>query len=128
MGYRTIEAYIDTQTDSDEVIIDHLASSYIRYQGEKLEKRFYPHCYYHLIRTLDTHHLGRNRGYIPEVLSQLPMQAIVIGIDSDRLIPVEQQMFLAEHLPNATLQVLHSPFGHDGFLIETEKINKIFVA
>jgi len=50
----------------------------------------------------------------------------VIGIDSDRLIPVEQQMFLAEHLPNATLHVLHSPFGHDGFLIETEKINKVF--
>ena len=109
LGYRTIEAYIDTQTDSDEVIMDHLASSYIRHQGEKLEKRFYPHCYYHLIRTLDTHHLGRNRGYIPEVLSQLPMQATVIGIDSDRLIPVEQQIFLAEHLPNAKLHVLHSP-------------------
>jgi homoserine O-acetyltransferase len=127
LSYRTIEAYIDTQTDSDDVIIDHLASSYIRHQGEKLEKRFYPHCYYHLIRTLDTHHLGRNRGYIPEVLNQLPIQATLIGIDSDRLIPVEQQMYLAEHLLNATLHVLHSPFGHDGFLIETEKINTVFV-
>jgi len=126
LGYRTIEAYIDTQTDSDDVLANHLASSYIRYQGEKLEKRFYPHCYYHMIGTLDTHHLGRSRGYIPEVLNQIQMKATVIGIDSDRLIPVEQQMYLAEHLPNATLHVLHSPFGHDGFLIETEKINSVF--
>jgi homoserine O-acetyltransferase/O-succinyltransferase len=126
LGYRTISAYIDTQTDSDDVLTNHLASTYIRHQGEKLEKRFYPHCYYHIIGTLDTHHLGRDRGYLPDVLNQLTMKATVIGIDSDRLIPVEQQMYLAEHLPNASLHVLHSPFGHDGFLIESEKINTVF--
>jgi homoserine O-acetyltransferase/O-succinyltransferase len=128
LGYRTIEAYIDTQTDSDDVLTDHLASTYIRHQGEKLEKRFYAHCFYYMIGTLDTHHLGRNRGYLPDVLNQLTMKATVIGIDSDRLIPVEQQIYLAEHLPNASLHVLHSPFGHDGFLIETEKINSVFLS
>jgi len=128
LGYRTFEAYIDTQTDADDVLTNHLAASYIRHQGEKLEKRFYAHCYYHMINTLDTHHLGRSRGYLPDVLNQLGMKATVIGIDSDRLIPVEQQMYLAEHIPNAQLHVLHSPFGHDGFLIETEKINSVFLS
>jgi homoserine O-acetyltransferase len=128
LGYRTVDAYIDTQTDRDDVIQNHLASSYIRYQGEKLQKRFYAHCYYHMINTLDTHHLGRDRGSISEVLNQLKMKSTVIGIDSDRLIPVEQQIYLAEHLPNASLHIIRSLFGHDGFLIETEKINGIFLA
>lgn len=127
LGYRTFDAYIDTQTDRDDVVKNHLASSYIRHQGEKLEKRFYSHCYYHLINTLDTHHLGRDRGSIPHVLNELKMKCTVIGIDSDRLIPVDQQMYLAEHLPTASLHIIHSPFGHDGFLIETEKINEIFL-
>jgi len=128
LGYRTIDAYIDAQTDRDEVLQNHLASSYIRHQGEKLEKRFYAHCYYHMIGTLDTHHLGRERGSLPNVLNQLTMRATVIAIDSDRLIPAEQQIFLAEHLPNANLHIIHSPFGHDGFLIETEKINSLFLS
>ena len=34
LGYRTVDAYIDAQTDRDEVLQNHLASSYIRHQGE----------------------------------------------------------------------------------------------
>ena len=127
LGYRTIEAYIETQTDLDDVIQDHRASSYIRHQGEKLVNRFYAHCYWHLIRTLDTHHLGRGRGGIEKVLQQLKMKATIIGIDSDRLIPVPQQILLAENMPDATLHILQSPYGHDVFLIETDQINNIFV-
>ena len=127
LGYRTIQAYIETQTDLDDVIQDHRASSYIRHQGEKLVNRFYAHCYWHLIRTLDTHHLGRGRGGIEKVLQQLKMKATIIGIDSDRLIPVPQQILLAENMPDATLHILQSPYGHDGFLIETDQINNIFV-
>ena len=89
--------------------------------------RFYAHCYWHLIRTLDTHHLGRGRGGIEKVLQQLKMKATIIGIDSDRLIPVPQQILLAENMPDATLHILQSPYGHDGFLIETDQINNIFV-
>ncbi len=127
LGYRTIESYIDTQTDGDEVVNDHRASTYIRHQGEKLVKRFYPHCYWNLTKSLDTHHIGRGRGSIPDVLRSLKMKATIIGIDSDRLIPVSQQQFLAAHLPNADLHILHSPWGHDGFLIETEQILDIFL-
>ena len=127
LGYRTIEAYIATQTDDDEVVNDHRASTYMRHQGEKIVQRFYPHCYWYLTKTLDTHHIGRGRGSIPEALRSLKMKATIIGIDSDRLIPVQQQQYLAEHLPNAELFILHSPWGHDGFLIETEQILDIFL-
>jgi homoserine O-acetyltransferase len=126
LGYRNIEAYIKLQTDRDDVVNDHRASTYIRHQGEKLAKRFYPHCYWNLTKSLDTHHIGRGRGSIPEVLSSLKMKATIIGIDSDRLIPVSEQQYLADYMPNAEMHILHSLFGHDGFLIETGQILEVF--
>lgn len=128
LGYRTIQSYIDTQTDDDDVVNDQKAARYIRHQGEKLVKRFYPHCYWSLTKSLDTHHIGRGRGSIPEVLQSMKMKATIIAIDSDRLIPVAEQELLAKYLPNVELHILHSMYGHDGFLMETEKINDIFQA
>ena len=125
LGYRTPEAYIEMQTDTDEVVDQFKAASYIRYQGEKLTKRFYPHCYYHLIKTLDTHHLGRGRSTIEDVLSSIKIPTTIMGIYSDRLIPLSQQEILVRHMPNAKLFGIHSMFGHDGFLIETDQINQI---
>lgn len=127
LGYRTIEAYNITQSDPADVVQDHRASTYIRHQGEKLVARFYAHCYWHLLCTLDTHHIGRDRGEMEDVLRQLQMKATIIAIDTDRLIPVAQQEFIARHMPQAKLEVIHSLFGHDGFLIETDQINNLFL-
>jgi homoserine O-acetyltransferase len=127
LGYRTIEAYIETQTDGAEVLHDHRASGYIRHQGEKLVKRFYAHCYWHLLHTLDTHHLGRGRGTIEEALGQINTASTIIAINSDQLIPASQQIFLTVHMPLSSFHILHSPYGHDGFLIETGQINNLFV-
>ncbi|MEO6131457.1 MAG: homoserine O-acetyltransferase [Saprospiraceae bacterium] len=126
LGYRTIQSFIEAQTDEDEIIDDHRATTYIRHQGEKLVNRFYPHCYWSLTKSLDTHHLGRGRGRIEDVLASLKMKTTIIGIDSDRLIPVQEQEFLARHLPNSKLHILHSIYGHDGFLMETDQILKVF--
>ncbi|MND03081.1 homoserine O-acetyltransferase [compost metagenome] len=49
---------------------------------------------------------------------------LVIGIDSDILCPVPEQKFLAENIPNSTLHVISSDYGHDGFLVETETISR----
>ncbi len=126
LGYRTFESYVQSQTDLADTVVDQLASTYIRHQGEKLVKRFYAHCYYHLTKSLDTHHLGRGRGAIDRVLKSIQIPAILIGIDSDRLIPVTEQQFLANHLPDVDCHIIHSLYGHDGFLIEAQKILEIF--
>lgn len=123
IGYRTFNAYKDNQTDVDDRLDSFRAASYIRYQGDKLVRRFYAQCYWFLTKALDTHHIGRGRGGAEEALRQLKMPALVIAIDSDVLIPPSEQQFLAAHLPNATLCEIHSPYGHDGFLIETEAVN-----
>ncbi|HUR31629.1 MAG TPA: homoserine O-acetyltransferase [Saprospiraceae bacterium] len=126
LGYRTIEAYIETQTDEDDTVDNLKASSYARYQGEKLSSRFYAHCYYHLTKTLDTHHIGRGRGTISEILKSIKIPATILGIYSDRSIPITQQEILVRDMPNAKLHGVHSLYGHDGFLIETDQITNIF--
>ena len=124
IGYRTFDAYKNNQTDIDERLDSFRAASYIRYQGDKLLRRFYAQCYWYLTKALDTHHIGRGRGGAEEALRHLKMSALVVAIDSDLLIPPSEQRFLAAHLPHADFLELHSPFGHDGFLIETEAVNR----
>jgi len=125
LGYRTIQSYVKQQTDTDDQKIDEFkAASYVQYQGTKLERRFYAHCYYYLLKALDTHNIGRNRNGIESALNKLTMPTIVIGIDSDMLIPIPFQQMLADHLPNGFFRSISSEYGHDGFLIETEAITK----
>lgn len=125
VSYRTFNTYKNNQTDVDDRLDAFKAASYIRYQGDKLVRRFYAQCYWFLTKALDTHHIGRGRGGEEQALSHLKMPALVIAIDSDVLIPPSEQRFLAAHLPHATFWELHSPYGHDGFLIETERVNHL---
>ena len=120
LSYRTIEAYRDTQTDTDERSDQFRAAGYMQYQGEKLLRRFYCQSYWHLTKTLDTHNVGRGRDGIPAALKQLTMPAFVFSIRRDLLIPPFEQEMLAGHLPDAKFFSFDSKFGHDGFLIETE--------
>jgi homoserine O-acetyltransferase len=58
------------------------------------------------------------------VLGRVEIPALVLGIDSDVLYPLHEQEELASHLPNATLQVIRSIDGHDGFLLEQEQVGR----
>lgn len=74
---------------------------------------------------MDSHHLGRDRGTLEEVLGSISARCLVIGISSDILFPPDEQRFLANHIPNAEYHEIFSPFGHDGFLIEFKQLHTI---
>ena len=48
--------------------------------------------------------------------------ALVVSVSSDALYPPAEQRYLADHLPNAQYEILDTPHGHDGFLIETDTL------
>jgi hypothetical protein len=101
------------------------AQSYLRYQGSKFVKRFDPNCYISITRKLDTHDVARLRyPSIREALASLPQPALVLGIESDGLFTFAEQEELAEGLPNARLEKISSPEGHDGFLLEFDQVNR----
>jgi homoserine O-acetyltransferase len=125
LTYRNYEQFSKTQTDDDHgKLDDYKASSYIHYQGDKLVSRFNVYSYWLLTKAMDSHNVSRGRDKMEEVLASIKTKALVIGISSDFLCPVAEQQFLAQHLANAYYKELESPFGHDGFLVEGEKIGK----
>lgn len=127
LTYRNYQTFVNRQTDPDVNKIDNFrASSYIIYQGEKLVKRFNAQSYWLLTKAMDSHHIARNRAETTaDVLKTIQQRSLIIGITSDILCPVEEQRFLARNMPQAAYYEIDSPYGHDGFLIEFERIGKI---
>ena len=127
LSYRHYNGYAITQPrDKNFVELDanimYAADNYQRYQGLKLVNRFNALCYYRLTQTMDSHDVGRNRGGIEKALKQIKARTLVIGIKSDVLYPIAEQEYLQQTIPGAQLLAIASDFGHDGFLLEYEKI------
>lgn len=125
LSYRTNTGYNSTQQDFEEKTDNFNASSYQRYQGEKLVKRFNAFSYWILSKAMDSHNIGRNRGSIDEVLSTIQAHTTIVGIDTDFLFPVEEQKRIANGIPNASYVEISSELGHDGFLTESNKVSSI---
>ncbi|HEY8397402.1 MAG TPA: homoserine O-acetyltransferase [Flavihumibacter sp.] len=121
LTYRNYTAMRDQQREEDVNKIDHFrAASYIRYQGEKLVSRFNAQCYWILTKAMDSHNIARHRAESEEkMLAQITQPSLVMGVSSDLLCPVAEQVKLASHLPNAHYIEIDSNYGHDGFLVES---------
>lgn len=128
LSYRNYGIMIKTQADTDsEKLENYKAESYIQYQGSKLAERFNAYSYWLLTRALDTHHIARGRGgNVDRVLQSMRQPTLIIGISSDILCPLNEQEHMAAQMPNATLIEIDSIYGHDGFLVEVEKISECF--
>jgi homoserine O-acetyltransferase/O-succinyltransferase len=124
LTYRNPHIYEDRQRDEDTNKLDHFkASSYIEYQGNKLARRFNAYSYWALTKAMDTHNLARGRNKtLEEMLQSISQRTLIIGIETDILCPIHEQKYLADHMPDAELVVIHSEYGHDGFLTEKKHI------
>lgn len=125
LSYRTYDTFKATQSGTTPEHGVQRAESYLRYQGAKLVRRFNAHSYYTLTRAMDSHDLGRERGAIDAVLQSVRARSLAIGINSDILFPPSEQQFLASHIPDAQYAEIQSAYGHDGFLVEYEQLERI---
>ncbi|MGW3291912.1 homoserine O-acetyltransferase MetX [Streptomyces sp. NPDC001002] len=97
--------------------------SYLDHHAAKLIHRFDAGSYVVLSEAMNAHDVGRDRGGTRSALSRVTARTLVAGVDSDRLYPLAQQAELAALIPTADrLRVIESPYGHDGFLIETGQV------
>lgn len=127
LSYRSYEGYQMTQSEQNDQLPqnDYKAATYQRYQGEKLAKRFSAYSYVLLSKAMDSHNVGRDRGGIQKALQGVKAKTLIVGISSDILFPVGEQQFLAALIPDARYVEIHSDFGHDGFLIETNQLEEV---
>ncbi|KAF7342260.1 Homoserine O-acetyltransferase [Mycena venus] len=109
----------------------YAAQSYLRYKGSTFAANFDTNCYLHIMRKMDTHDITRGRvvDFLDEdtalaaVLGSMPARPLIISINSDVLCPPKEQKQLADGIPEAELVTISSVAGHDGFLVESERIN-----
>lgn len=126
LSYRNYNTYHNTQQETNlNKLNDFASSSYQRYQGEKLVKRFNAYSYVRLSEAMDSHNVARHRNEkLEHALQKIKAKTLVIGISSDILFPVAEQQFLAKHIPGAQYNEIDSFYGHDGFLLETKQLTK----
>lgn len=127
LSYRGSLAYNATQQDPcDDLKRDgYRAATYQRHQGEKLCSRFDAYSYWTISEAFNTHDVGRGRGGMQTALGTIGVPTLVVGITSDIVLPVTEQIFLYRHIPCSKLHLLSSDFGHDGFLVEADSLNDI---
>lgn len=103
--------------------------SYLDHHADKLVRRFDAGSYVVISRAMRAYDVGAGRGGTAAALGLITARTTVAGIDSDRLFPLADQQELADGIPGAgPLAVVHSAYGHDGFLIETAQVGRLLTA
>jgi homoserine O-acetyltransferase len=101
----------------------YAVESYLDHHAAKLVRRFDAGSYVVLSQAMNAHDVGRGRGGVRAALRRVTAPALVAGVDSDRLYPLDQQRELSAGISGAdAVRVVESPYGHDGFLIETDQV------
>lgn len=104
----------------------YAVESYLDFHGNRFARRFDANSYITLVNAMSSHDIARGRESVETALGSVKARSLVLGIDSDRLFPVEDQRTIAEHLPHGIdgrdAVVISSEYGHDAFLIEHELV------
>jgi homoserine O-acetyltransferase len=104
--------------------------SYLNAHARRFTRSFDPNCYLYLSRASDWFDLAEYGGTsdpatsVRNALAKMKLEcALVIGVETDILFPLEQQQQLAEDLratgTDTMFVGLDSPQGHDAFLVDT---------
>lgn len=110
--------------------IDFEVESYLENHAIKFTGQYDPNCYLYISRAMDLFDLADHGGSVGEALKRFMVErALVIGVETDLLFPIEQQQELADGLKAAgrTVQFARMPSlqGHDSFLVDMDRFRPV---
>ena len=120
----------DRRDDDDPFGLEFEVESYLEGHARRFVRRYDPNCYLYLSRSMDWFDIGESCGHAGDTHRGLAAirglsRALVIGVNTDILFPIEQQEEIAEGLRAAgcavEFQPMPSPQGHDAFLVDAER-------
>lgn len=108
---------------------DFQIESYLLHQGDKFVNRFDANAYLYLSKAMSYFDLEKKYGSIEEAFANVKSSFLVVSISSDMLYSSAQSKeithALMKHKKPVTYVEMESPYGHDSFLIETEKLTAL---
>ena len=110
--------------------LDFEIESYLDAHASKFVGTFDANCYLYLSRAMDIFDIADHGGSVEHGLQQVGAQrALIIGVNSDLLFPIDHQQRIADGLRRGTRNVefhaLDSIQGHDAFLVDMDTFRPI---
>lgn len=110
--------------------IDFEVEAYLENHATKFTGQYDPNCYLYISRAMDLFDLADHGGSVAEALRRFAVErALVMGVETDLLFPIEQQQELADGLAAGGRQVelarLPSLQGHDSFLVDMDRFRPV---
>ena len=109
----------------DNTSFEYEIESYLEHQAIKFQNVFDANCYLYLSRAMDWFDIEVHGKSTLDALSKTKLEkALVLGVNSDTLFPLQQQKEIAEGLSQAGAKVQYKELnciqGHDSFLVDIE--------
>lgn len=123
LSYRTPEEFAARFDAPSEVVNGRVrvaAEDYLDAAGARYVARTPVTAWLRLSESIDLHRVDPHDIEVPTT---------VVAVEGDRIVPLADAVTLLEGLgPNGQLRVLRSPYGHDAFLKETDRIDALLAA
>ena len=115
---------------ADPFGIDFEVESYLAAHAAKFTGAFDANCYLYLSRAMDLFDAADHGGSVTKGLSKVGLdRALVVGVHSDFLFPIDQQQELVSALQQAGVATefaaLDSIQGHDSFLVDMDRFRPV---
>lgn len=123
LSYRTPEEFGERFDSAPEIVNGRVrvaAEDYLDAAGAQYVARTPVTAYVRLSESIDLHRVDPADVRVP---------TLVVAVEGDRLVPLSDSVSLVEGLATlGQLRVLRSPYGHDAFLKETDRIDSILAS
>lgn len=103
--------------------------SYLNYKGSAFTRRFDANSYLFITKAMDYFDLSRAYGPIKQAFARIAARCLFVSYSTDWLFPTAQTLEMVRALlgngKDVSFIEIDSPYGHDGFLVEKEKLTRI---
>lgn len=103
--------------------------SYLNYQGTRFTERFDANSYLYITKAMDYFDISRSYGPLKQAFADVTARYLVVSYSSDWHFTTDQSREIVRALISNGKEVsfvdVDSPYGHDAFLIEEERLSRI---
>lgn len=103
--------------------------TYLDYQGQTFTERFDANSYLYITKAMDYFDLVREYGTLRQAFRNTSCRTCIVSFSSDWLFSPEQSEEIVHALgaegKDVTYCNIHSPYGHDAFLLEAQELGTL---